>query len=253
MIGEERSEFDVRRFYLVHGGIALLIAAAVLALFEWTELDRTLSDQFFDPAQGIFPLRSNWFLQNVMHDWAKWLLIAFAGVMLGIAVVSFWNARLRSWRATCFYIALCMGVGPGVVGLLKDSSYKHCPWDLQIYGGYAPYKKLLEAPEPGVKCGKCFPGGHASGGFALMSLYLALYRRNRSWARWGLAIGFAYGFALGFARILQGAHFLSHNLWTAIVCWGVSLALYEIVLRRSDDRRAGESRTIAAARAPSSP
>jgi membrane-associated PAP2 superfamily phosphatase len=45
-----------------------------------------------------------------------------------------------------------------------------------------------------------------------------------------LVIGFACGFALGFGRIMQGAHFLSHNLWAAWVCWMVALALWALIL-----------------------
>ncbi|MGH8710249.1 MAG: hypothetical protein ACREVA_02860 [Burkholderiales bacterium] len=35
-----------------------------------------------------------------------------------------------------------------------------------------------------------------------------------------------------FGRVIQGAHFLSHQLWTALICWLVMLALYELLLRR---------------------
>ena len=30
----------------------------------------------------------------------------------------------------------------------------------------------------------------------------------------------------------QGAHFLSHNLWTASLCWLISLAVYDLLLYR---------------------
>jgi membrane-associated PAP2 superfamily phosphatase len=33
--------------------------------------------------------------------------------------------------------------------------------------------------------------------------------------------------------VLQGAHFVSHNLWSALICWLVVLALYEVLLRRA--------------------
>jgi len=38
------------------------------------------------------------------------------------------------------------------------------------------------------------------------------------------------GLALGMVRVAQGAHFLSHNLWSALVCWLVILALYVAIM-----------------------
>ena len=48
--------------------------------------------------------------------------------------------------------------------------------------------------------------------------------------------GFLYGFGLGFSRVVQGSHFVSHNLWAAVVCWTIALVLYELLLRRYDER-----------------
>jgi len=42
----------------------------------------------------------------------------------------------------------------------------------------------------------------------------------------------ALGFGSGLARVAQGAHFASHIVWSALVCWLVTLALYEGFLRR---------------------
>ncbi|MBC7945755.1 MAG: phosphatase PAP2 family protein [Burkholderiales bacterium] len=114
---------------------------------------------------------------------------------------------------------------------LKAISNKHCPYDLERYGGFAPYVGLLETPAPGIQAGRCFPGGHASGGFSLMAAFFIWRRRRPQRAYLVLAATFACGFVLGFGRILQGAHFLSHNLCTAWVCWLVAIGLYPVVAR----------------------
>lgn len=243
----ESGRRSVASFYAWHAGLPAVLAALCLALFELTDLDRVVSNPFFDPTTRHFPLRSHWFLQIVIHDWAKIAVIVFAVVLLGVFVASFWKPRLRTWRYPALFVALSLGIAPGVVALMKDASTKHSPWDVDIYGGYAPYKKLLDEPAPGVRPGHGFPGGHASGGYALMSLYLALYHRNRRWAWRGLVLGLVYGTVLGTSRILQGAHFLSHNVASAFVCWYVSLVLYEIILRRREERAADER--VAEARA----
>jgi membrane-associated PAP2 superfamily phosphatase len=69
--------------------------------------------------------------------------------------------------------------------------------------------------------------------FLLMAFYFAgRYLRNRRITYWGLLGGFGLGFVLGFGRVVQGAHFLSHQLWAALICWLVMLALYELLLWR---------------------
>jgi membrane-associated PAP2 superfamily phosphatase len=67
-----------------------------------------------------------------------------------------------------------------------------------------------------------------------MSLYFVFRRRRPRLALAWLGGGFLYGFGLGFGRVVQGAHFVSHNLWAALICWGVALLLYELILRRRD-------------------
>ena len=32
--------------------------------------------------------------------------------------------------------------------------------------------------------------------------------------------------------MIQGAHFLSHNLWTAVFCWLICLGCYHLLLYR---------------------
>ena len=62
--------------------------------------------------------------------------------------------------------------------------------------------------------------------------FTGLHLRRRRLAYWGLFGGFGLGFILGFGRVVQGAHFLSHQLWAALICWLTMLALYELLLRR---------------------
>ena len=44
-------------------------------------------------------------------------------------------------------------------------------------------------------------------------------------ARGALAVGLLAGAVLGTARMLQGAHFLSHTLWTLWLAWAASVSL----------------------------
>lgn len=213
----------------MHALAPALAAVAALVVFETTGLDRAVTDLAYDRATQSFPWRHHDVFELVTHDLMKWLVIAF-GVTMLVGLASSWKRpEFRHWRMTLFYVPLCLALAPAVVAALKASSFKHCPWDVDVYGGYAPYLSLLDAHPAGLKPGKCFPGGHASGGFALTSMYFALRVHAPRAARNWLLAGLAYGGAMGAARIAQGAHFLSHVVASAVVVWFVCLALYALL------------------------
>jgi membrane-associated PAP2 superfamily phosphatase len=214
---------------------ALGLAAALLLVFELTPLDAAIAGHFYDPGLGRFPLRDDWFLEVVMHGWAKAALFAFGFLVLAGLLLTLALRRLERWRRPLLFLFLALALGPGAVAALKSATGRHCPWDLEPYGGAYPHVRLLHERPPGVPPGRCFPGGHAAGGFALMSLYFLGHGRRPGLARAALAGGFAAGLALGFGRMLQGAHFLSHNLWAAWVCWVVALGLYALLLEGRRD------------------
>ena len=88
-----------------------------------------------------------------------------------------------------------------------------------------PYVKVC-SPYPEndrpARRGRCFPAGHASGGFALLGL-IGLARTTRG--RWAaFAVAMAAGWAMGVYQMAKGAHYLSHTLVTLLVAWGVFVA-----------------------------
>ena len=105
---------------------------------------------------------------------------------------------------------------------------------------YEDALRLLEAAPPGNAYGHCFPGGHASAGFCLFAFYFAGRaldsRRLMQVGLWG---GLIAGMGFGLARVAQGAHFLSHNLWSAVLCWIAILGLYVAILGPVEAATAG--------------
>jgi membrane-associated PAP2 superfamily phosphatase len=225
------------RFYLLHLAIPLVAAGLILWTIYILNVDTRISRLFFDLVSQQFPLRNYWFLELVMHYWIKYAVIALAVMLLAAYVFSFQFAALAPLRRVLLFLVLAMGLSAGAVSLIKSASPKQCPYDLKMYGGHAPYLALFEKTPQGVKPGKCWPGAHSATGFCLMAFYFAgRYLCNRPIAYWGLYGGFGLGFILGFGRVMQGAHFLSHQLWTALISWLVMIALYELLLRRQPFR-----------------
>jgi membrane-associated PAP2 superfamily phosphatase len=133
-------------------------------------------------------------------------------------------------RRLLAFLLLSMTLSPLSVAFLNATSSRHCPWDIDEFGGSVAYSHLFERPPPGAPPGHCFPAGHASTGFALLAFYFTAYARRRQSARYALPLALFAGLVLGFGRVLQGAHFTSHVLWASVSCWAVMVALYMALL-----------------------
>lgn len=217
-------------FLLRHLGLALPVVALLLVL-ETTAIDAAISGWFFDPVAGVFPLHYNGALEVFGHQWPKQLVIVVACCVIAMYLLSFVLPEFKPQRRLLLFLSLALTLAPLAVVLLKAASARHCPWSLQEYGGFAQHLLLFDAAPPGSLPGHCFPSGHASGGFCLLAFYFAgLALDNRRLALAGLWGGLAAGMLFGMIRVAQGAHFLSHNLWSALVCWLLILALYVTIL-----------------------
>ncbi|HET9403572.1 MAG TPA: phosphatase PAP2 family protein [Burkholderiales bacterium] len=222
-----------RDFLLRHLGPAFLVAVLLLAL-ETTSIDSAVSNWFFDPVTGAFPLHYNAALEILGHQWPKQLAYVLACCVVATYLLSFVLPALKPQRRLLLFMSLALTLAPLAVVLLKAASLRHCPWSLREFGGFAQHLSLFDTAPPGLSPGHCFPGGHASAGFCLFAFYFAgLALGNLRLARAGLWGGFVAGMALGMVRVVQGAHFISHNLWSALVCWLVILALYLAIMGRT--------------------
>lgn len=199
------------RFY----GYQLLALAITGLLFFWfsgnESIDRVLTNYWFDPALHQFPWKDNVLLDAVNHRLAKYLVIA-AGIIVLFAGLIRRHHRLVT-------VAILMGAGALVVGLLKAVSHHSCPWDLMDYGGQAVSWPLFGQIPANSGPGHCFPGGHASSGFMVMAFFFLFYPEKPRLAWISLMIGIVLGLAMGYGQVMRGAHFFSHNLWAGWWVW----------------------------------
>jgi membrane-associated PAP2 superfamily phosphatase len=210
--------------------IPLLIATLLLILDLTTDLDRTLTRYAYDAHSAGFPLRNNYWLDVVMHHWTKYAVVTVGFLAAAAFVLSYALPPLEPHRRVLLFLALAIALAPLSVTVGKAASARHCPWDVEEFGGLVPYTRMFEPIAPAVKPGHCFPAGHASTGFALMAFYFAAYARGmRKAAAAALTIGIAAGLVLGAGRVLQGAHFASHVVWAGLVCWAVMVILYAML------------------------
>jgi membrane-associated PAP2 superfamily phosphatase len=218
-------------------GVLALAASAILILLlgQFTDIDLRLADLTFDRARGVFPLQHAWFAEQFNHVILKALLSCLAGAAVVVALWDIWRPKLH-WTPARRLGLRVLGMSaisvPVVVSLLKRASSSHCPWDLERYGGQAPYIRLLELMPAGVDAGHCLPGGHASSALWLIALSAFWWPEQPRKALGVGALTMAFALGVGFVQQLRGAHFLTHTLWSAWIACAVVMANYALAKRQ---------------------
>lgn len=209
--------------------LPVVLAPPIWWTFHATRIDKRLIDIYYDPAAHSFPWHDNAFMENVMHSGLKMVVVAIGIAVLGAYILSYLVPQLPRQRRRLLWLFFGMAGATLLVATIKHNSSMHCPWDLAEYGGYAPFHELFEGLSGNVSPGRCFPGGHASGGFALFAFYFALRDTHRSEARFCLAASVTLGTIMGWSQMMRGAHFLSHTVWSAWIEWTFLALLYHLV------------------------
>ena len=208
---------------------ALLLAAA-LALEQFTQVDVQLQNAFFDFANCSWLINKNLnpALHLLFYTGIKAMIIALSALVLGVFMTSFKKDRLKPWRKACVLFLLAAALVPLSLAGAKKYTNVYCPAQLNLYCGDKPYVKVFDKyPRDFDKTahnpGRCFPAGHASGGFALMVLFFCF--KNKKAKLLGLAAGLCAGWSMGLYQMLRGEHFLSHTLVTMFGAWLIILLL----------------------------
>lgn len=218
---------------LRHALLVPLLIVATAMTFDVSGLDDRLAALFFDPAVQQFPARDWVALELVGHRiaksalWIVWLLLA-AAVALSHCV-----EHLRPYRAVLWTTTIAMALGPATVLLLKSANAIHCPWDLKRFGGAADFSSAWFVAPANV--GHCFPSGHAAGGFSLAALYFAGAAIDSArLRRTALVLVLTAGVVFSAVRVMQGAHFASHNLWSAAIDWSLAACAFAVLLKLTE-------------------
>ena len=204
---------------------------ALALLMTWDALGGDLPLARLAGTPMGFPWRDNPFLVHVMHEGAKnlsWLLL------VGLFAAIRWPVGVLRRLPTAARVQLALSVLASVlaVSLLKHASDTSCPWDVKEFGGVAQYVSHWAWGARDGGPGGCFPAGHASAAFAFLGGYFVLrHVAPRAAVVW-LCVSGAAGLVLGLSQQLRGAHYMSHTLWTAWVCWTVGFVIELAVTRR---------------------
>ncbi len=204
--------------------ITFILLVATLLAEQYTSLDITVQNLIFNFANCSWPLsrQDNYILHFFLYSGVKIALIAASVIVLFAFFASYGRAKLRPYRYSFVIFLSAMALVPLVLAGAKKYTNVYCPAQLVMYCGNKPYAKLFESypkdfDRQANNKGRCFPAGHASGGFALMVLFFCFKKRRNKLS--GLALGLGLGWAMGLYQMLRGEHFLSHTFTSMFGAW----------------------------------
>ncbi len=204
----------------------------IFAVLRLGDLDYIMADYFAAADNRGFPLRHDFWTEIVLHDSAQTLIKGILVLTILFWLVSLFRKQLSSWRRVLGYIVLASLLSVGIVNAGKRLSNVDCPWDLQDFGGSRQYHDLFAGRTVGQPPGRCFPGGHSSSGFALLCLFFVARRRGYRHAGKVLSAVVLLGGVFAVDQWARGAHFPSHDITTAYLCWLVALLLDHVMFGR---------------------
>jgi len=217
-----------RWWSVVISGAAL---AASLLLFQLTDLDMDVQRYLFDADTNRWLWNREEPLSRLfLYDGSK-VLLGIYGLGLVVALVlSGYYQALLVYRRGLWICLLALVMIPSVVGGLKATTNVPCPRALEAFGGTLPYVRVCSRWPGGRRPAnrqRCFPAGHASGGFSLLALPF-LFRSKRK-KRVALLSAVIIGWLMGGYKMLVGDHFLSHTLVTMLLAWLIVSCLKVLV------------------------
>lgn len=207
----------------------------LLILFPPQTLDIAISGLFFD-TQG-WPLKNDFFFNVVLYKSSKIIPIGAALASVYVLVKNLIANRRglqpdSYWIYRPLYIIIAMLACVLVVWWLKASTGVYCPWSVSYFSG----DHALREPTWSwvFQDGRGWPSGHSGTGFCLLALFFALRDKYPQLARKTLVAVLLLGIICSLTRIVQGAHFLSHTLATALIDWIICAGLYVLCFDRQN-------------------
>ena len=210
--------------------ITAFLLIAVIALFQLTELDIFVQNFFYNfETQNWIIDKNEPILKFFFYDGIKILFIIFDVSILFSLIFLRKNKLIQEYKKGLIIVFLSGVSVPLIIGSLKDITNTPCPCNIVHFNGVYPEKKVFDHyPKEFIQKSKakCWPAGHASGGFALMALFF-LFKTPKNQKR-ALIGALIIGWSIGTYKMLLGDHFLSHTLITMLIAWLIILIIVKL-------------------------
>ncbi len=215
-----------------------LMGLGLLAVLAYPQLDLIVSGWFYTEGEGFLLAQNpvSLFLQEFAIKGA-WSLGTVLVLTLPFFYFSNRTIGIFSSKSIAF-VLLALLLGPVLITNLgfKDHWGRARPREVTEFGGASPFSPAL-APQPVATRNGSFVSGDASFGFYLPCFaYLLPLGSQRKKSRSVFWCGMAAGGVIAFSRIGMGAHFLSDNLFAALLMLTSAAALHAWMYGRKTTR-----------------
>jgi len=221
-----------------------LIASVII--FEFTELDIIFQRLFFHIPNQTWIVESidnlqtgNGVFQLIFYDSARVLFFSITlSLLFSLIFLRNFNWVKNNQIELIIVVTSCILI-PLSVSLVKNISQIPCPNQLLIFNGNFQNISLFEVINtnffnrdiidsnsqksfPG-----CYPAGHSSGGFALLSI-IFLFKKpfSKIITLFGVMV---FAWSISIYKISIGEHFLSHSITSMFIAWLMILIIVKIV------------------------
>ena len=213
--------------------IALLIT---LAIIHYSNLDLKFQSLFFIPETKLWLVaRDNMVLKFIFYKLPKYIIASYGIILiLWLTKLRFCSENVELQKKLLFLILILI-LTPLTVAIFKHYSPIYCPNFVEEFGGEKLYISPFDMFNEAIffnHTGKCFPAGHASGGFALISLYFVMPSRNSKIA--ALSLSLSLGWIMGLYQIAKGTHYLSDTVVTLSIAYLLCISLQQILLKKNN-------------------
>ena len=155
--------------------ISIILLVFVIGFFQFTNSDISIQNYFYNfETKSWLINKDEPILKFFLYDGLKQGLIII-GVFILVLLIFFRKKEfVKEYKKGLIILLLSSIFVPTIIGSLKAITNTPCPCNIEHFGGEYPDIKVFDKyPENFIQKSKakCWPAGHASGGFALMALF----------------------------------------------------------------------------------
>jgi lipid A 4'-phosphatase len=207
-----------------------LLAVALAALVIFPGADLVVSGWFYRPDGGFTLARLPLFLflMKAISDLS--VVVTVVALLLGLWARFKGRVWLGVTPRIAAFLAASLIIGPGLIvnTLFKDNWGRARPHQILEFGGTAHFTPaVLPADQCYRNCS--FPSGH--GALAMWLIAFAMVAPPR-WRTPAMVATIIVGILISAMRIVQGGHFLSDTVASALIVVAVNLILYRLIFMR---------------------
>jgi len=205
--------------------LAFLCVVGLIVVYYF-QFDFKIADWIY--AQTDWVMKKSVIANDVLHKAAKVCLIVIYLYLLFKSVKGMRQSGNTQKGYDLAVLLMSIGLSVSIVSLLKRLLDVDCPWDLIVYGGDKPFFPLFDYNPSYLPSANCFPSSHASVGFSWIAVYFYMTVTEHPHKYKALLAALVMGLLFGVTQQLRGAHFLSHDITSLLICLITTMAVYSL-------------------------